>query len=113
MMVTLWGFAVGAPAKAGAVNSNSRLARIAFMRARTPNKNNIAAAILFLLGVLARMKAILASLLLLLTAPAFAGAPTAKPQSVTIIDVPRERRDYGTNVGNIKVEFTDGYSEMW
>jgi hypothetical protein len=52
-------------------------------------------------------------LLLLLTASAFAGAPTAKPKSVTIIDVPRERRDHGTNIGNIRVRFSDGHSEVW
>jgi len=55
----------------------------------------------------------LTKLLLLLAASAFAGAPTAKPKSVTIIDVPRERRDYGTNIGNIKVRFSDGHSEVW
>jgi hypothetical protein len=55
----------------------------------------------------------LVTLLLLLTASAFADTPTAKPKSVAIIDVPRERRDYGTNIGNIKVRFSDGHSEVW
>jgi hypothetical protein len=50
---------------------------------------------------------------MLLTASGFAGATNAKPKSVMIIDVPRERRDYGTNIGNIKVQFSDGHSEVW
>ena len=59
------------------------------------------------------MKPNFLQVLSLLTASAFAGAPTAKPKSVTIIDVPSERRDYGTNIGNIKVCFSDGHSEVW
>ena len=51
--------------------------------------------------------------MLLLTASALAGTPAPKPQSVTIVDVPRERRDYGTNIGNIKVRFSNGRSEVW
>jgi hypothetical protein len=51
--------------------------------------------------------------MLLFTAAALAGTPAPKPQSVTIVDVPRERRDYGTNIGNIKVRFSDGRSEVW
>jgi hypothetical protein len=35
------------------------------------------------------------------------------PKSVTIIDVPQERRDYATYIGNIKVRFADGHSETW
>jgi hypothetical protein len=59
------------------------------------------------------MKLRFATLLLLLTASAFAKAPTARPKSVRIVDVPSQRRDYGTNIGNIKVRFSDGHSEVW
>ena len=59
------------------------------------------------------MKPNFLQVLSLLTASAFAGAPTAKPKSVTIIDVPSERRDYGTNIGNIKVRYSDGHVETW
>jgi hypothetical protein len=52
-------------------------------------------------------------LLFALTATAVAGPPTAMPKSVTIIDVPQERRDYATHIGNIKVRFADGHSEIW
>jgi hypothetical protein len=52
-------------------------------------------------------------ILFLLTASALAGTPTARPTAVSIIDVPSERRDYGTNIGNIKVRFSDGHSEVW
>ena len=52
-------------------------------------------------------------LLLSVTATTLAGEPAAKPKSVSIVDVPRERRDYGSNIGNIKVRFTDGHSETW
>jgi len=52
-------------------------------------------------------------LLFVLTATAIAGPPAAVPKSVTIIDVPRERRDYETHIGNIKVRFADGHSEIW
>src|SRR5205814_8499445 len=61
----------------------------------------------------AHMKPTFLQVLSLLTASAFAGARTAKPKSVTIVDVPSERRDYGTNIGNIKVRFSDGHSEVW
>lgn len=59
------------------------------------------------------MKLRFATLLLLLTASAFAKAPTARPKSVSIVDVPSQRRHYGTNIGNIKVRFSDGHSEVW
>jgi hypothetical protein len=52
-------------------------------------------------------------LLFVLTATAIASPPAATPESVTIIDVPSERRDYGTNIGNIKVRYSDGHSEVW
>jgi len=55
----------------------------------------------------------LSKFLLLVSASAFAGVPTAKPTSVTIVDVPSERRDYGTHIGNVKVRFSDGHSEVW
>jgi hypothetical protein len=55
----------------------------------------------------------LLNVLLVLSATAFAGTATPKPMSVSIIDVPSERRDYGTNIGNIKVRFSDGHSEVW
>src|SRR5436190_12215301 len=41
--------------------------------------------------------------LLVLAATPVAGTDTPKPESVFIIDVPSERRDYGSNIGNIKV----------
>jgi hypothetical protein len=59
----------------------------------------------------ARVKWHLINLLLVLSA--FADTPTAKPTGVTIIDVPSERRDYKINIGNIKVRFSDGHSEVW
>jgi hypothetical protein len=52
-------------------------------------------------------------LLFVLTATAIASPPAATPESVTIIGVPRERRAYGTHIGNIRVQFTDGHSEVW
>jgi hypothetical protein len=51
--------------------------------------------------------------LFLLTASVLADPPNAIPTSVTIIDVPSERRDYGTNMGNIKVRYSNGHSEIW
>ena len=59
------------------------------------------------------MKQHASKLLLLLSVSAFAGAPAGKPTGVTIVDVPTERRNYGTNIGNVKVRFTDGHSEVW
>ena len=35
------------------------------------------------------------------------------PQSASIVDVPTERRDAGWRIGNVKVVFSDGHSEMW
>jgi len=61
----------------------------------------------------AHVKANIAKILFLLTASVVAGAAAAGPTSVTIIDVPSERRDYGTNIGNIKVRYSDGHSETW
>jgi hypothetical protein len=52
-------------------------------------------------------------MLLLLTATAVAGTLTAIPKSVSIVDVASERRDAGYNIGNIKVRFSDGQSEVW
>jgi hypothetical protein len=46
-------------------------------------------------------------------AGSLAGAPQSTPTSVTIVDVPSERRDYGINIGNVKVRFADGHSELW
>ncbi|PYL09372.1 MAG: hypothetical protein DME34_02850 [Verrucomicrobia bacterium] len=51
--------------------------------------------------------------LVLLIARLVLSEPTPIPTSVAIIDVPTERRNYGTNIGNIKVTFSDGHSEMW
>src|SRR5438067_1719873 len=51
--------------------------------------------------------------LLIIGVTAFAASPLAKPQDVSIVDVPAERRDYATHIGNIKVWFTDGHTEMW
>jgi hypothetical protein len=59
------------------------------------------------------VKANILQLLFLLTVSGLAGAPAARPTSVSIVDVPSERRDYGTNIGNIKVQFSDGHSEVW
>jgi hypothetical protein len=42
-----------------------------------------------------------------------AAAEPSKPESATIIDVPSERRSSGYHIGNIKVQFTDGHTEMW
>src|ERR1700751_5734060 len=61
----------------------------------------------------ARVKANVPKILFLLTASALVGAPAASPTSVTIIDVPSERRDYGTEIGNITVRYSDGHSETW
>jgi hypothetical protein len=61
----------------------------------------------------AHVKATGQKILFLLTASALAGTPTGRPTRVSIIDVPSERRDYGTNIGNIKVRFSDGHSEVW
>jgi len=55
----------------------------------------------------------LLQVLLVLISTAVAGMATPKPKSVSIIDVPSERCDYGTNIGNIKVRFSDGHSEVW
>jgi len=58
-----------------------------------------------------RCKTILAvSLALLLTA---LSADAAKPSEAMIVDVPAERGDYGIPIGNVKVIFDDGHSEMW
>jgi hypothetical protein len=55
----------------------------------------------------------LLQVLLVLAATPVAVTATPKPESVFIIDVPSERRDYGSNIGNIKVRFSDGDSEVW
>lgn len=47
------------------------------------------------------------------TAATLAGTPSTKPTSVTIVDVPAERRDYGISIGNVKVRFIDGHTELW
>jgi hypothetical protein len=59
------------------------------------------------------VKANVPKILFLLTFSALAGAPAVRPTTVTIIDVPSERRDYGTNIGNIKVRYSDGHFETW
>lgn len=64
-------------------------------------------------GSRAHVNRSLPTVLSLAAASAFAAAPTAKPKSVAVIDVPSERRDYGTNIGNIKVRYFDGHSETW
>ena len=40
-------------------------------------------------------------------------ASVALPKSASIIDVPSERRDSGISIGNVKVLFTGGHTEMW
>jgi hypothetical protein len=55
----------------------------------------------------------LLQVLLVLAATPIAGTATPKPESVSIIDVPSERRDHGSSIGNIKVRFSDGHSEVW
>ena len=59
------------------------------------------------------MKRQFIGLLLSLSASLVAASSIEKPNGVAIIDVPSERRDYGTNIGNVKVQFSDGHSEVW
>jgi hypothetical protein len=61
----------------------------------------------------AHVKVNVLKIFFLLTFSALAGAPAVRPTSVAIIDVPSERRDYGTNIGNIKVRYSDGHVETW
>jgi hypothetical protein len=41
------------------------------------------------------------------------GADKPKPAKAEIVPVPAETKDWWTPVGNVKVTFTDGHSEMW
>ncbi len=59
------------------------------------------------------MKLKLLQVLLVLAVTPVAGTATPKPESVSIVDVPSERRDSVSNIGNIKVRFSDGHSEVW
>jgi hypothetical protein len=52
-------------------------------------------------------------LLLAVSATMLAGKPAPNPKSVSITDVPGERRGCRIHIGNIKVLFTDGHSEVW
>ena len=36
-----------------------------------------------------------------------------KPVDAVIVDVPTERRDWHSPIGNVKVTFSDGHTEMW
>ena len=59
------------------------------------------------------MKLKLLQVLLVLAVTPVAGTATPKPERVSIVDVPSERRDSVSNIGNIKVRFSDGHSEVW
>jgi hypothetical protein len=51
--------------------------------------------------------------LVVMAAVSAAGAPQVMPESASIVDVPSERRNYGYHIGNVKVRYTDGHTEMW
>jgi hypothetical protein len=44
---------------------------------------------------------------------ALTAATTSLPQSAVIIPVPAEQGDMSFPIGNVKVTFTDGHTEMW
>lgn len=50
---------------------------------------------------------------LLLLAQIVLAADKPKPVKAEIVPVPVETKDWWTPVGNVKVTFTDGHSEMW
>ncbi len=50
---------------------------------------------------------------LLFLASGLAGAEAERPVAAEIVDVPAERRDYGAQIGNVRVRFADGHAEMW
>lgn len=58
------------------------------------------------------MKCLLTTFLLVLAA-CISGTAAEKPVAAEIVDVPAERRDYGTPIGNVRVRFADGHAEMW
>ena len=58
------------------------------------------------------MKCIIATCLLFLTS-CLTGNAAEMPVAAEIVDVPAERRDYGIPIGNVRVRFADGHSEMW
>jgi hypothetical protein len=51
-------------------------------------------------------------LLFSISVPPAIGADV-KPVKAEIVDVPAERRDWGMPIGNVKVTFSDGHTEMW
>lgn len=53
----------------------------------------------------------LIALILALLSSSIMAAPN--PVDAVIIDVPAERRDWGSPIGNVKVTFSDGHTEMW
>jgi hypothetical protein len=55
------------------------------------------------------------SVLLLLASglAAMSREPDPRPKTASIVDVPRERRDHGSHIGNVRVRFTDGHVETW
>lgn len=50
---------------------------------------------------------------LLLLAQIVLAADKPKPVKAEIVPVPAETKDWWTPVGNVRVTFTDGHSEMW
>lgn len=60
----------------------------------------------------ATMKHLLTTCLLFL-ASSLAGTAAEKPVAAEMVDVPAERRDWGLPIGNVRVTFADGHSEMW
>ncbi len=53
------------------------------------------------------------SLLLFSLSTPLAFCADARPVKAEIVDVPAERRDWGVPIGNVKVTFSDGHTEMW
>lgn len=52
-------------------------------------------------------------LFVLLSATAIAGKPASPPVSVGIVGVPHDKRGEGQGIGNVKVRFADGHTEIW
>ncbi len=63
-------------------------------------------------GEVAAMKRLLTNCLLFL-ASGLAGVAAERPVAAEMVDVPAERRDYGMPIGNVRVTFADGHTEMW
>ena len=52
-------------------------------------------------------------ILLIAAAVCAASSPSPVPRSASVVPVLSEQRDYGIPIGNIKVQFSDGHSELW